>query len=110
MTVKSSARSAAVKPAAHSIATQTSQPPSAAAAFFIRSVNATHRKALTSVSRRQNNVSDPRVRLTLISFTDSVLQIFKVTFRPGPGLNRAELYSNLPRKIKNNSLLPAVWL
>lgn len=28
-----------VKPAAHSIGTQTTQPPSAAAAFFIRSVN-----------------------------------------------------------------------
>ncbi len=38
-----------VKPAAHSIATQTSQPPSAAAAFFIRSVNATLLKPLTKV-------------------------------------------------------------
>lgn len=41
-----------VKPAAHSIATQTSQPLSAAAAFFIRSVNAT---LLTTLTDNRNN-------------------------------------------------------
>lgn len=50
VTMKTSSQNIIVKPAAHSIATQTSQPPSAAAAFFIRSVNATQRKAVTSVS------------------------------------------------------------
>lgn len=39
------AQNVPVKPAAHSIGTQTSQPPSAAAAFLIRSVNATPQRA-----------------------------------------------------------------
>ncbi|KAG7218348.1 hypothetical protein INR49_020463 [Caranx melampygus] len=47
------------KPAAHSIATQTIQPPSAAAAFFIRSVNATlnsHMKTTVELKMKTSSI------------------------------------------------------
>ncbi|GLD75244.1 kinesin-like protein KIF26A, partial [Lates japonicus] len=46
VTVKSSTQDIAAKPAAHSIATQTSQPPSAAAAFFISCQRADEQRGL----------------------------------------------------------------
>ncbi|XP_067337264.1 kinesin-like protein KIF26A isoform X2 [Channa argus] len=52
VTVKSSPATAVIKPAAHSIATQTCQPPSGAAAFFIRAAQK------LSLSRRKK--SQPR--------------------------------------------------